>query len=1012
MTADGDVLPILIRAFSTTPDDPTSAGKTADSGQRKSRRAIPAIGPADIYLVFDTETTLDPAMRCRIGFYQLYRDGTRIDERLFYDPNEAFTGDTDVIHGHAAARDMASPVTLDAFRALFRKVLRAGGQVVGFNLPFDISRVAIGSAPAKASKWNRKMQGAHSLCLWDGGNDPRIQIKHLNPRLALIGSTSPNPGKARSTRKRGDDIPADRGAFIDVRTLASALLSGGYSLEKLCRTLDTPTQKTGTSEHGKALTFDYLDYARADVQATWECFCVLRDRYAGYGLSTPLHRILSEAGLGKAMLSDMGITINADSDPARIARSLHSYFGGRTEVRIRRKPVRVVQTDFMSMYPTGCTLMGLWSFVIARNVVERDSTDEVRNLLANTEADDWREQAAWRKLTTLVRVRCAEDMFPVRTYYQGEQHASIGLNPLTCETPLWFTLADCLASKFHSGKVPEIVEAVTFEPGPPQKGMKPISLLGRLTIDPYRDDPFRELIVMRERERQRIRKLPKPDRKEAEEFRQFLKIMVNSTSYGIFVQINTQDEERKVWRTVHVHGQESFAALLSKSEEPGPCFHPLLGTLITGAARLMLALAQQRAGAEGLNWAFCDTDSIALAMPDGMDEADFLDRAGRVSEWFVPLNPYGWQDSILKVEDVNFRPGTDIHEPLYCYAIASKRYALFNIDDEGRPIIRKASAHGLGHLLPPYKDDEGAPEFPLPIEGLKAGKDRLARWQYDVWYATLLHELSGAPGAVRFDFHSALLKPAISRYGASSPALLRWMDPINGDRAYPDRVKPFGLLYCLHARKRGYDFTGAEALGGGKATDIHPIAPFHSDRDIAIFQAFDRITGEPVSVEQLKTYAEMLAPYPYRQESKFRNGEAFHRGETILRHVTASEIQYIGKEADRWEEDFLIGLGFEPMTMFGCNPNDATEMFNAIREAAALYGQKPVADATGLARASIKKICEGKDVRTRISYEIIRQGLRRVRCKPRQALPPQHASERINQTRIDIGRLISPRSFI
>lgn len=526
--------------------------------------------------------------------------------------------------------------------------------------------------------------------------------------------------------------------------------------------------------------------------------------------------------------------------------------------------------------------------------------------------------------------------------------------------------------------MPEIVEAVTFEPGPPQKGLKPISLLGRLTIDPYRDDPFRELIVMREQERLRIPSLPETERKAAEEFRQFLKIMANSTSYGIFVQINAQDEDRKVWRMIHVHGQEPFPALLAKSEEPGPCFQPLLGTLITGAARLMLALAQHRAGAEGLNWAFCDTDSIALAMPDGMDETDFLDRAERVSDWFTLLNPYGSHESILKVEGVNFRPGTDSHEPLYCYAIASKRYVLFNLDSEGCPIIRKASAHGLGHLLWPYDDDDCSSGFPPPIDGLKAGKDRLARWQYDVWYAILSHELSGAPGRVRFDYHPALLKPAISRYGASSPALLRWMDPVNGDRSYPDRVKPFGLLYCLHAKKRTYDFTGVEALEGATAKEMHPIAPFHPDRDIAVSQAFDRITGEPVVRDQLKTYADMLASYPYRQESKFRNAEAFERGETTPRHVIASEIHNIGKEADRWEEDFLIGLGFDPMTMFGRNPDDAAELFNAIREAATLYGQKPVADATGLARGSIDRICNGKSVRTKILHETIRQSLRNL----------------------------------
>ena len=73
---------------------------------------------------------------------------------------------------------------------------------------------------------------------------------------------------------------------------------------------------------------------------------------------------------------------------------------------------------------------------------------------------------------------------------------------------------------------------------------------------------------------------------------------------------------------------------VKKVETPGPYFHPLLATFITGAARLMLALAEHGVIALGLDWAFCDTDSIAIAQPEGMDEDEFLRRARLVVEWF------------------------------------------------------------------------------------------------------------------------------------------------------------------------------------------------------------------------------------------------------------------------------------------------------------------------------------------------------------------------------------------
>ena len=54
----------------------------------------------------------------------------------------------------------------------------------------------------------------------------------------------------------------------------------------------------------------------------------------------------------------------------------------------------------------------------------------------------------------------------------------------------------------------------------------------------------------------------------------------------------------------------------------------------------MLALAERRALDEGLNWVFCDTDSLAISKPESLDRATFLMRALAVCDWFKPLNPY------------------------------------------------------------------------------------------------------------------------------------------------------------------------------------------------------------------------------------------------------------------------------------------------------------------------------------------------------------------------------------
>src|SRR5262249_43733665 len=153
-------------------------------------------------------------------------------------------------------------------------------------------------------------------------------------------------------------------------------------------------------------------------------------------------------------------------------------------------------------------------------------------------------------------------------------------------------------------------------------------------------------------------------------------------------------------------------------------------------ARLMLAITETLATDAGIDWAFCDTDSMALARPDCIDEATFFEKARSICDWFTPLNRYEQKGPLCKIEDVNFalngdKP-TEMLAPLFCYGVSAKRYVLFNIGPDGRPIIRKASAHGLGHLLAPY-DNKGAPAS-IPAPRLPLEKIGVDRWQYDLWY--------------------------------------------------------------------------------------------------------------------------------------------------------------------------------------------------------------------------------------------------------------------------------------
>lgn len=82
------------------------------------------------------------------------------------------------------------------------------------------------------------------------------------------------------------------------------------------------------------------------------------------------------------------------------------------------------------MYPTVCTLMGLWQFVTAGGITERDDTRNVRKFVKECTAKQLRNKAVWNELAAIVQVRPQGDLFPVRAHYGGDTQATIGLNYL------------------------------------------------------------------------------------------------------------------------------------------------------------------------------------------------------------------------------------------------------------------------------------------------------------------------------------------------------------------------------------------------------------------------------------------------------------------------------------------------------------------------------------------------------------------------------------------------------
>jgi hypothetical protein len=107
-----------------------------------------------------------------------------------------------------------------------------------------------------------------------------------------------------------------------------------------------------------------------------------------------------------------------------------------------------------------------------------------------------------------------------------------------------------------------------------------------------------------------------------------------------------------------------------------------------------------------------------------------------------------------------------------------------------------------------------------------------------------------------------------------------------------------------------------------KFYQMKPVAPFNKDKVKASRNAFDRETGQYVPPEMLQTYREVLAQYHLHPESKFLNGDFTDRGRTERRHVQVAAVVHIGKEADKWEEQFYTGFDEEAQIEYGADAGD------------------------------------------------------------------------------------------
>ena len=245
--------------------------------------------PADLVLVFDTETRTDHAQALLFGSYQVWRTGRLRQEGLFHGdvtPKELRVLERYVGEHTSATGGHLKLLSREAFvrRVFLPLAAVADARVVGFNLPFDLSRIATGWVAARNGGFTLRLLdsvGADGR-RWPDRFKPMIRIKALDSRRNFI-SFAPSP--TLDDRYR-DGKFVRRGRFLDLRTLSYTFTDRKLSLDGAATEFGLQIGKGHTEEHG-VLTEEYIDYNRQDVTVTWRLrgvSLVLRRTLGGHAL--------------------------------------------------------------------------------------------------------------------------------------------------------------------------------------------------------------------------------------------------------------------------------------------------------------------------------------------------------------------------------------------------------------------------------------------------------------------------------------------------------------------------------------------------------------------------------------------------------------------------------------------------------------------------------------------------------------------------------------------------------
>ncbi len=559
----------------------------------------------DTVIVFDTESriTVDQSLtfgvwqRCKLVVqkYEVVEDG------IFY-ADDLPTKDVQTLKTYVETeipdvRSFPPRFPLHSRSKFMEKVFwpalkREEAMVVGFNLGYDLTRIALDWKEGNKGEWSLVlMQYANGK---ENCNCPRILDTPIDSKKAIIKMWRP------CTKKLKGRVPAHqwknggrRIHFLDLRTLLWALYNKSYSLRSACDNKRGPfkgqnlPQKDDHDPSGE-VTPEEIEHCRQDVRCTVGLLNACKQEFDKHAdLDLKPWDAYSPASIAKAYLKAMGIErpeVKFGVPNEKLGPWMQGYYGGRSECRIRHEVVPVVPVDFTSEYPSCCANLGLFKLLTAERIEFVDDTEEVRRFLKQITREKCYDREIWPRLNFVARVMPCGDVLPIRTVYDG-QSQNIGNNymhpnPVHPE-PVYIAGPDLVAAVIQQpGKIPKIEQAFRIVPTGKQAGMRAVRLRGKVLIDPNDDsvDLFTKIIEERKRN------------KDDPDLYYWLKILANSI-YGFFVEL-IPEHFHQPKNVMVFSGDEHFPDSTRVTEKRGKWFAPYLATLITSAGRLLLAMLE------------------------------------------------------------------------------------------------------------------------------------------------------------------------------------------------------------------------------------------------------------------------------------------------------------------------------------------------------------------------------------------------------------------------------------